>query len=224
MKYVTGFLLLVFSFYAYAGDRDDLLQAWENIQKNNPQVKLFEKISNGKYKIKFAVLPYEGELDVLTYDTEELNYDFIKDNPYSKRGYVNVDLVKTDEATLAKYGRSYYNWVQSNTLYLNKETGKWVSSKEYNKYISDATREKSQGGILYFLGDYWDYILLFIVFYFIFSGISGSRQLKRSVKMQGDAVKDMEKFKEIQDEAIALHKDTNKLLGEILEELKTRRG
>lgn len=220
MKFVAGLLLLVFSFYAQGSERDDLLQAWENIQTTNPQVKTFEKISDGKYKIKFAVLPYDGEVDVLTYDTEDLNYDFIKDNPYSKRGYVNVDLVNSDEKTLAKYGRSYYNWVQSNTLYLDKRSGKWVSSQEYNKYIVNATREKSQGGILSFLADYWDFILLFIIIYFIFSAVLGGRQLRKSVKMQAEAVKDMDKSRQVQDEAIALHKETNKLLGEILEELR----
>lgn len=224
MKYVTGFLLAVLSFCAHSSDRDNLLLAWENIQKNNPQVESFNKISEGKYKIKFSVLPFDGELDVLTYDTEDVDFDYVKDNPYTKRGYVNVDLVGADEKTLIKYGRSYSNWYTSNTLYQNKESGKWISSNEYTKFITEATKEKTQNNFLFFLSGYWDYILLAIFVYFIFSGITGSKLFKKSIKLQSDAVSDMEQFKKVQDEAIALHKETNRLLNEMLEEIKKSKG
>ena len=227
MRYVTGIILLALSFSAFSAfssDRENLLLAWENIQKNQPQVESFQKVSDGKYKIKFSVLPYDGELVVLTYDTEDVNFDFIKDNPFSKRGYVNVDLVDADEKTLNKYGRSYFKWIQSNTLYLNMETKKWVSSEEYTNYITEATKEKTQNNVLFFLSGYWDYILLIIFAYFIFTGISGNKLFKKSLKMQSDSVADMEQIKKVQDEAITLHKETNQLLREMLDELKKTRS
>ncbi len=223
MKYITGILLLAFSFYAHSSDRDDLLLAWENIQKTHKQVKSFEKVSEGKYKIKFSVLPYEGELNILEYDVEDIEYNIVKDNPFTKSGYVNVDLVGADEKMLAKYGRSYYKWFESNTLYLNTKTGKWVTSREYNKYFTNVTKDKVQNNVLFFLSDYWDYILIFVIGFFIITSFTGSRQLKKALKLQHDAVTDMEEVKRIQDVALELHKKTNKILKDILEELKSGR-
>lgn len=222
MKYLTGLLFLIFSFSAYGSDRDNLIAAWENIQKSHKYVESFEKKGDGKYKIKFSILPYDGELAVLTYDVEDIEYNFLKDSPYSKRGYVSVDLSDANENTLAKYGRPYYKWFESNTLYFNKESGSWVESTVYNKYVSDATKKNAEGSVWFFLAGYWEIILLIIFAYLVITSISGGRLFKKSIKMQSDAVTDMEYFKKGQEEAIKLHNETNRLLNDILTELKDK--
>ena len=65
-------LLMLFPIMAVAsnGDRQGFLSAWENHQTNSETVEEFEKISEGKYYIKFKSLPYEGELILLTYEVE----------------------------------------------------------------------------------------------------------------------------------------------------------
>ena len=222
MKFLIGIMLLVFSLHAYSDDRADLLVAWENIQKSHKQVESFDKVSQGKYKIKFSVLPFEGELVVLTYDTEDIEFNLGNDNPYTKTGYFNIELVGADEKKLTKYGRAYYKWLSSNTLYLNSKTEKWVASSEYTKYFSDIAKDQTQNNFLSFLSGYWDFILIFIIAYFIISTISGNKQLKKSLQIQNDAAAGMDEVKKIQDDAMELHKETNKILGEILKELKDK--
>ena len=144
MKYIVGVILLVMSSVSNSQDKETFLAAWENAQKNSDQLELFEKTAEGKYKIKFVTLPYDGELVLLAYDVDKLGRGQYADKKYTMVGYVEIDLVDAPDDIMRKYGRTYSKWFQTNTLYFNDETGSWVTSKDYGEeLIQDAQSDIS---------------------------------------------------------------------------------
>jgi hypothetical protein len=221
VRYYIGFLLVIFSSHSYPQDKESLLTAWENIQKNSTQVESFEKTDKGRYNIKFSTLPFEGKLVVLGSDTEDIAYGGTN-KAYTKAGYLEIDLVGAPDNLMNKYSRSYYKWTASNTLYFNNETSQWVSQKEYTDDLVRNTDVVSDD-LLISLFNYWDYFFAAILLYFLISVIINNKRVKESVKIQKEAVQDMQKSIVSQNEAIELHKETNEILGHMLEELKQRR-
>jgi len=220
------FLLLLFistSLLAKPGDKDDFLSAWEKIQTNNSQVESFEKLSDLKYKIKFSNLPYEGELVIVAYDVETFDYNFTGESNFNKTGYVETNLPDTLEELAVKYSRTYYKWAEFNTLYFNKKTQQWVGQKQFNNYLLSDEYDQNSGE-LFWLWEYWDYLLALIIIYFVISSVLGNKKIKESIELQKESVEQANKLSKASMEAIekslGQHEKTNELLAELLEETR----
>ncbi|MBA3028827.1 MAG: hypothetical protein FP816_08450 [Desulfobacteraceae bacterium] len=218
MKQFLYLILFIFAGHAMADERGDLLKSWENLQKTSAALEYFKKSQDGTYKVKFKIIPYEGLLTVLAYDVEDIAYGSV-DTKYRKMGYVEVELSKTDESFMNKYGRIYYKWAQSNTLYLNAETGAWDSSKAYSDSLMTEANKSMPGSFTLFFFEYWNYLLAIIILYFLISQIINSKRVKASMALQNKAVEESRAFMQL---AVETSKKANEILENILSEIKKR--
>ena len=210
-------LLYMISLTASANDpKAGLLQAWETLQSTSVELEAFRKISDKKYWVKFSSLPYEGELAILAYGTEEVNYGGLDRIPYSLTGYVEVDLVDASSEETAKYARTLAKWQQSNTLFYNQETRAWESYQAYRETLQQQTDELAPSSGLLLVFEYAEYILFAVLFYFLYVVINNNTRVKKSIALQEQALTDVEASKRIMKESLVLQRETNQLLQEIL--------
>jgi hypothetical protein len=93
MRWVQILLMCAISFQALADVcREHLLWAWKECHNNNPDIVEFKKLGNDSYPIKFAQLPLEGEVRLLTDKTAAIDY-LSEISPYTHTGYVEIDLI-----------------------------------------------------------------------------------------------------------------------------------
>lgn len=198
MKYFFV-IIISMSFNAFSQDKENFLVAWENLQKSHSEVELFEKTSDKHYKIKFVNIPFEGELVVLAIGVEDMNY-YSRNNPYLKSAYIEIELKGASDSMLKKYSRTYASWADGNTLYLNGLTNQWLTRTVFAKnQITQFDENK-------FKDQYKNYVIGFLLFYFLFVHIRHNRRVKESINRQV--------------EAMDLHDETNKLLKDILTKMK----
>jgi len=222
IKLLTMLVFALVSFPALSSDRASFLVAWEKVQQDSTDISRFEKIGDKRYQIEFVTLPFEGELVVLAYDVEDISTTGFVNNDFTKTGYVEVDLVDAPDDLMTKYNRTYYKWIQSNTLYYNNKTDTWVSAKEYGKQLQSLFEEEGPGGMLFLLTEYWGYLLLALFIYIAYTLFFSNKHVKQSIEQQKQALDDMDYTKQHLQEALELHRQTNEILNTILEELKRR--
>ncbi|MFO1389409.1 hypothetical protein [Cellvibrio sp.] len=228
MKYLLFAIFFAQLAFAEAGDKEHFLKSWEEMQSKSGAFETFTKVSDSEYNVKFKTIPYEGTLKILVSDVQE-SPSYGNADGFSKMGYVEVDLPGAPADLTEKYSRTYYKWAQNNTLYYNSKTATWVDATEYSKSFKN--KEGSFGFKLWTsVLEYWSYILILIVLYFLWSTIVNNLRTKNALKNQEEAIKKSlqlsEQSLQIQSQAIQssseAHQRTNELLGEILEELKKR--
>ncbi len=217
-------LLALFSMFAFAqsDEKESFLSAWESNQSNNDSVEAFKKISDGKYYIKFKSLPYEGELILLTYEIEDMPY-VPEESSFTKSGYVEVDIPEAMDDLVQKYSRTYHKWAQNNTLYFDSKAESWVTAEKFTASFRDDF-DSSEGDLLVTIYEYWGYALIGIILYFLWSTIINNKRTKNAIARQEEVLEKSFKLSEesiaIQkksiEESIELHKNTNKLLSDIL--------
>ena len=225
MKWITGCCLLLLSFHLMADEsRESLLLAWEVVQKNSSEVAEFERLEDKRYRIRFAHMPYAGELKVLAFNSEKMKSP-LGNSPYSHSGYVEVDLVGTTSDEISKFSRSYGQWLRTNTLFYNQETQTWDSWSTYREFLEQAEEElgSRSGGLLLIL-DYLPVVFFIIVLYFVVATIRNNKSMKQSLTVQKRAVEDYKVVERLSRESIELQKENNALLAEVLAELKKQAG
>jgi hypothetical protein len=118
--------------------QETLVQAWEEIQKKDPNTEVFEKISDRKYKFKSKSFPFNGELQVLNVNIEKYGYGGEDDYGFANSiaGIIEYDLIGLSEEVEKKYSHSLSKWQSNNRLMFDKESSQWLSSKEYFEKIS----------------------------------------------------------------------------------------
>lgn len=149
MRLTTYLVLCVSVFFMISASHvfaqpmdDSLIQAWEKQQKADPKTIVFEKLKDRHYKFKTSYFPYEGELSIKNLVYGDLGGD--ADSEYSL-GAVQVELSGFDKNFVKQYGYIYSMWESTNTLYFDKKSSKWLSSKEYAISISKrATSRQKQ--------------------------------------------------------------------------------
>jgi len=219
MRLLVFALSLLCSLNSWAADREALLAAWEQLQASHEEVESFEKTGDGIYQVTFATLPFSGELRVLAYDLESLDFNR-NDSPFTHLGYVELELVGFDEGELAKYGRTYARWAQHNQLYFNAETGQWLDNKRYLDSISTAYDDDAPSSFFLMVVEYWNYALIVIILYFLFSSMANNRRVRDSIALQHKALEDMTHSRQMMEKSMEAHRETNRLLRSIDEQLK----
>lgn len=221
MRWITTLCLLALSFHALAdASRENLLPAWEKLQKSSPEVAKFKKLGDKQYRIEFAHMPYAGRLKVLAYNIEKLDYQ-LGDTPYTHSGYVEVDLVDTSAKQLNKFNRSYGQWLRTNTLFYNQESNSWDSWAAYRQLLEQRDEDvTSKATLLLGLLDYWGVLLFAIVLCFVFAAIRADKRMKKSMVLQEKALEDFKSTERLAKESVQLQQENNELLAEMLVELK----
>ena len=109
-----------------------LIEAWESVQRSDPQTEIFEKIGDRRYRFKTHRFVFDGELKVLNAvidtRTAEASGGFI-------HGVIEYDLVGFPEDTAKKYHISYELWQENNDLYFDPQKGAWINAGEFRSRV-----------------------------------------------------------------------------------------
>jgi hypothetical protein len=119
--------------------KESLIQAWEKIQKSDPETVVFEKIADNSYKFKTNRFPFDGELRILNVAID----DRLAGSEFGiKMGIIEHELVGLSDEDIKKYEHSYSIWKANNTLYYDSDTNAWQSLRENQaKMIAKARNE-----------------------------------------------------------------------------------
>jgi len=196
---------------------ESLLKAWEEVQKNDSKISIFEKLAEKRYKFKSEHFPFDGELLVLNLTVDDRwNYSEYS----STMGVVEVELVDLPGDFMKKHAYSYSIWAQNNMLYFNKKTQKWMSSKAY---LKQTQKQIGRGPLSLFtdLYTFGPFILLVVVLAYIL--ISNSRIQHRNKKYADYIQVSTDKSLEAIQKSLVLGQKSTVILEQILEELKKRK-
>jgi uncharacterized membrane protein len=200
--------------------KEGLLQAWEQAQKGDPQNKIFEKVSENKYRFVTEHFPYSGHLRVLnvTFDQygEDLTNGFVM-------GVVEVELDSMASDFMAKHAYSYGLWQRNNILYFDGKKKIWLSAAEYQKDLTKKYR--TCGGSLWtgLLSSFWLWFFILLVIFLFWLSRKTNKQMKTAFERQDKALAESERAIKLSEKAIEISQDSNKILKDILEELKSRK-
>ena len=207
-KVVLYFFICCFFFFLVSpglgaqATEESFIEAWEAIQKNDSQTLVFEKIADKHYKFKTKKLPFDGELKILNVIIDDRASEYTEDFTF---GVVEVELLNLPEDYLKKHPYSYSMWQQNNTLYFNKKIQKWQNHRErFSKMRKKFKR--SPGKLIEFVFSAIYYVVFLGVFIFLFIFF-----LKFRKRTESNIKK-----------SFALNEETNRLLKEILDELKKK--
>lgn len=200
-----------------APSEKSFLKAWEEQQKSDPKTKIFERITDSRYRFKTERFPFDGELELLNVGiNEQSGYETII------MGFAEVELKGVDDSFFRKFGTSYNLWAQNNSLYYLNNTGEWLPVNEwslrYGAQDEDAYHE-GEYSIWSAYGESVIYIVILLLFaiFLIFIARRSSKQVKKSLDGQNEAL-------EIMRRSVALQEESHTLSKEILVELRRIRG
>lgn len=199
------------------------LQAWEGTQKSDPKTVVFEKKAPGRYHFKTTRFPFDGELKVLNVTVNE-GFGDDEDLPtVGKYGFAEVELVGWSKDDLMRYAQSYALWTQTHTLYHDAKGHRWLPTVEYFKSVRNAAvpaRRSLWSG----LSTYLNYLWIFLLLYFMGVLFVSGKRVRRNFKQIEESIQLSRRSVALQEEAVpkqrALLEETNRLLKEILENLK----
>jgi hypothetical protein len=215
---VTVSLLLATCASAQEPSEASFVSAWERCRKAEPQTLTLEKIEEGRYRFKTKAFPFDGELKVLSVSIGD---------PYSEEyvagmtpGTVEVELVGFAEDTARKYAGSFARWQMGNTLYFDRDAGRWLTAKEWQAKIARKYGRWSWLG--WVSGSFWFLFLLVLAVFLWWVARRSGRQMKEALAGQRKVLADHEKVMAIAERSLAASEESNRLLAEILEELRKR--
>ncbi len=220
-KYILTLLLCLFSVSlvgaAEKPSEESLIKAWEQIQKSNPDTVMFDKIKDRHYKFKITLIPFDGELKIndATIDAAMMM------GPYNNyiMAVLDVELVGLPKETIMK-NRKYAIWARSNTLYYDKKAGKWLSLEEFQNEIAKINNESSSSNLF---SNYVLLAFLILALAYVLNFLRKNRQaVKTSLERQADSIALVDKSIALSEKGIQLSEETNKLLRDILAELKNK--
>ncbi|TWI67216.1 hypothetical protein LZ24_02748 [Desulfobotulus alkaliphilus] len=218
MKWLLLAVLALTSTTSFSQDRESLLKAWENIQRQHSEVAKFDTSETpGEYTIKFEQIPFEGNLRVLVYGVEE--FPDIYGGGITKTGYVEVELVGMASEELTKYGRPYYKWLQSNSLFFDNSAQLWISAEEYSQLQHELAESAMPSNTKMFFWEYSNYILVAIVLYFFITSFGNNKKMKLSIEAQKRAEEKINESIKTQHVALEEAKQQTELLREIRDSL-----
>jgi len=197
---------------------ESLIKAWEELQKSDPNTITFEKIADHRYKYKTSLFPFDGELKI-----NDATIEDIEMGPYNAfiMGPLDVELVDLPKDVPQKYPRKYSMWMRNNTLYYDKKEGKWLSPQAFQAVMTKMTTEMSKPSGLF--SNYLSLVVLLLALVCIVYFLQKNRQaVKTSLQRQAEAIVRVEKSIELSEKGMQQSEETNKILKEILEVLKTK--
>lgn len=212
MKSLYLTVCLLVASIASAQDSSAVIERWEQVQRESDLVASFDKIDEGRYQISFGKMPFEGELVVHSVDIEPYpESDYL---PFSQSAYVTAELIDLPDNFIAQFENLYFRWQQSNQLYFEPKAQAWFSADEYQEVIAQIDYDEIHApSLAWQVLAYWEFVFVAIVLYFFVSTLSGNRRVKRSLQIQQESV---ELQKQSVEQAIALHRETNELLKQLL--------
>ena len=221
---LLGVGLLLGAFRALAQPtQTSLIQAWETVQRNDPETVAFEKRGDGSYRFATKRFPFDGELKLLKAMVEEDSTSDIY-----VLGTVAVELVGLSDKVRQDYARSYALWTGNNVLYYDLAAKRWMGAREFQTIA----RQRFRGRSLW--PNFWSWaptlvFLAVLVFAMLLLGRLQRKQkqyagrIERNFDLAERSAALAEKSAETAEKSLRLLEDSNRVLKEILETLREGR-
>jgi cbb3-type cytochrome oxidase subunit 3 len=193
-----------------------LVAAWEQSLRSDPYTEILEKKGEGSYRFKSKRFPFDGELQVLGVAVG----DPLAEGWYGDvtPGTVEVQLAGVADDFPRKYAASYAQWESGNTLYWDGKTKTWITAREWRRRVM---RKAGRWSFLSFASStFWILFLLVLVGILLWISRKAGRQMKTAMKAQERLMADHERVLKLSERGVELSEDSNRVLKEILQELK----
>ncbi len=214
--------------------KESLLAAWEEIVRQNPETKIFEKTDEaGVYNFETTLFPYKGKLKVLnllvedrdlsSYGYEYNDYDDTEDTGYI--GMVETELSDAPEDFFEKYVYSTMAWKSGNVLFYSNQAARWMGKAEWKQYLktkiaasSAAAPQCARSERVDFISRYVGVIVLGIFLALVFLRLP--RTLKKQNKLNETIMERQLEGLNIAKEGQVLQKEALDVLKSMLEAMK----
>ena len=196
--------------------RDALLAAWERAQQDEPNVEILEQLGPGLYRFKTTWFPFDGQLRVLNVSIDQREAFNEYDYP---TGVVEVELVDMPEDFWQKHSHSVGLWMQTNSLFFDTQNDRWLTNREWQAQLNEEM-PYGYGGLVKWANWIWLGVPILLILLLLGVIRKTHGQFKKAMSAQDEAMAGQRTALEQSSQALALSKSTNRLLEEILQELK----
>lgn len=215
-----AFILFSDAFAADPFDRPSLLAAWERIVRADPDTLRFEKLDEKRYAFATKRFPFDGTLEVLNLSLNEFDADL---DTAVRSGVVEFDLVGVDAEFRRKYALSLGAFQSHvSTLFHSAEQGGWRSMAEFRKHTLENVPPIRPGFTWYnFLSAHFLLIVFLLCLLFLTFALrkAGGQYKKAQAAQDLILARQAENMRQI-DRSLELAVEQNRLLGDILAEIK----
>jgi hypothetical protein len=201
-------------------DEASLLAAWETALRADANTEVLEKTGERSYRFKTRLFPFDGELKVLNALIQDYG-DEEESLPGYAFGSVEVELVGFDQEQMARYARSFSYWYQLNTLYFDRQAGRWLSGQEYRAALTRRYSSSGCGAAAGWLArNYFLLIMALLALFLWWVARKSGRQMKTAMSRQDEAMDISRRSIALAEKAAQQNDESVRLLREILQELK----
>jgi hypothetical protein len=214
------FIFCSFIHAAETPSEDSLIKAWETMQKNDPNNVTFQKIKDRHYKFSNKLFPFNGVLKIkdVTIDSA---VTFGNPDNYIM-GIIDVELEKMSKDFIQLHSRKYYMWARNNNLCYDKKAGKWLSTQECQAAMAKIQQKMANPSSPFFSINILIIAFLVVMAYIIYVARHYKTAVKTSLQKQAEAIAQSNRSLELSEKAIAVGKESNKILSDILNTLKNK--
>lgn len=211
-------------------NRDSLIEAWEAHVVSLPGTVRLEAVGDGVYELEDTDLPYKGNLTIvgaLVRSAESAG----SETGYSHLGM--VDFALADMPVERMSSQLYYYWLADRqTLHYSTAEQRWVDTSTFQNSIRSMYDSDVPFSVLSFVLSYgfWIFLIALLVFAFVVVG----RQTRKATSLMDDSAaindkarQNIDRAEELQDELLAIARETrdlqsesNALLKQMLDALK----
>lgn len=197
-------------------DRGSLLAAWEESVRTDPQTTRFERLDDGRYAFATERFPFEGQLEVIEVVVDDRSLE----GPMGTAvGQVVVELEGVDEGFRQRHATSIGLWQSGSSLVWDADEARWIGGDEWSRRVQDRFGWSWAGWLS---GAFWIVVLVILVVVLGFLSRRATRQMKRAMEAQDQALSDQRRALDMNLEALELTRESNRLLAAILAELRGR--
>jgi hypothetical protein len=202
-------------------DEASLVAAWEAALRADPTTEVLLKTAEKTYHFKTKLFPFDGELRVLNALIQD--YGDEESMPGFATGSVEVELVGFTQEQMTRYARSYAYWYQLHTLFFDHRAERWLTAKEYRSAAMAKFPGAGRNSFVAWLGqNYFLLILVLLALFLWWLTKKSGRQVKSALARQDEAMEITRRSIALSEKAVQLNEEANRLLQEILRELKGR--
>jgi hypothetical protein len=205
-----------------APDEASLLAAWEAAQRGDPKTVTFKRLGERRYRFATSRFPFDGELVVLNLSIDALPVP----GEAVTSGVVEVELAGAGEEFRQKYLHSYASWTGTHQFYWDAAAGRWLDRWAWARHVQGRVLARGGlgAGLVRAVSDnlFW---IAFFALLLVFLGLASqraNRQMKAAMAAQEQGLADQRRSLEMVERSLRLNEESNRLLGEILEQLRHR--
>ena len=198
-------------------DRESLIEAWETYIARLAGTAEFEKLGDGRYRLKDTDLPYEGEIRLVGVLLRPVDSTGV-DTGFSRFGMIEFELTDLPAERIAS--QSYYYWLSDRqTLHYSDSEQRWVDPATYQAKLTELYTGGVSFGPLSFMLNYGIWVFLIALIVFVFLAVNRQSRKARglmddSAAINEQARENLDRTQAMQDEVLAIARETRDLQAE----------